>query len=160
AGSALYVDDMPLREGHLHVAIGLSSVARGTIKAIDLSAVRTAPGVVDAVVQADIPGKVDIAPVFTGDPLLAGPELLFAGQGMFAVSATSISPANRALSLSKVDIEQVSERRNLLSAMAAEVFVAPLLHIERGNLAGTLANAEYTVSGTLEIGGQEHFSLE
>ncbi len=90
AGAAIYIDDMPLTARHLHVAIGITSIAAGSIKLVDVSAVRTMPGVVDVIVQADIPGKIDIAPVFDGDPLLAGSTVLFHGQALFAVAATSL----------------------------------------------------------------------
>jgi len=159
-GTALYVDDMPLREGHLHVAIGLSPVARGIIKHIDLSAVRSAPGVVDAVVQADIPGKVDIAPVFTGDPLLAGAELLFAGQAMFAVAAESFVEAQRAVALAQVEIEESQQRRTLAASIAAEDLVAPPHLVQRGDVDGALERAVHRLSGSIDIGGQEHFYLE
>ena len=45
-GEARYVDDIPLPAKILHLAFGLSSIAKGQIKSIDLSAVREAPGVV------------------------------------------------------------------------------------------------------------------
>ena len=45
-GAARYVDDIPLPVGTLHLAFGLSTTAHGSITAIDLSAVRAAPGVV------------------------------------------------------------------------------------------------------------------
>ena len=46
-GEAIYIDDMPEPAGTLHGCLGLSTVAHGTIRTIDLSAVRSAPGVVD-----------------------------------------------------------------------------------------------------------------
>ena len=48
-GEARYVDDIPLPAKTLHLAFGLSSIAKGQIKSIDLSAVREAPGVVDII---------------------------------------------------------------------------------------------------------------
>ena len=50
-GEARYVDDIPLPAKTLHLAFGLSSIAKGQIKSIDLSAVREAPGVVDIIPQ-------------------------------------------------------------------------------------------------------------
>ena len=44
-GQARYVDDIPLPANALHLAFGLSSVAKGRIASIDLDAVRAAPGV-------------------------------------------------------------------------------------------------------------------
>src|SRR5690606_33096182 len=47
AGQAVYIDDMPEPAGLLHACLGLSTVAHGRIVAMDLAAVRAAPGVVD-----------------------------------------------------------------------------------------------------------------
>ena len=44
--------------------MGLSEIARGTIKMIDLTHVRSADGVVDVVLLADVPGETDIGPVY------------------------------------------------------------------------------------------------
>ena len=71
-GSAAYIDDMPEPAGTLHACLGLSTVAHGTILSLDLTAVRAAPGVVDVIVAADIPGDNDVSPTGRSDePLLA-----------------------------------------------------------------------------------------
>src|SRR5579872_672725 len=56
-GNAEYVDDIPEPTGTLHLAVGGAPVARGTLRRLDLDAVRAAPGVVAVIVAADIPGK-------------------------------------------------------------------------------------------------------
>ena len=61
-GEARYVDDIPLPAKTLHLAFGLSSIAKGQIKSIDLSAVREAPGVVDIIVSKDLPFGNDVSP--------------------------------------------------------------------------------------------------
>ena len=45
-GEATYTDDMPELHGTLHAALGLSDQAHAKILAIDLEAVKSAPGVV------------------------------------------------------------------------------------------------------------------
>ena len=67
-GAATYVDDIREPDGTLHVACGLSPKARGTISALDLTAVGAAPGVVAVLSAADIPGRNDIAPSFADEP--------------------------------------------------------------------------------------------
>lgn len=42
-GAARYVDDIPTPRGTLHLAFGTSPAAAGTLTALDLDAVRTAP---------------------------------------------------------------------------------------------------------------------
>ena len=70
-GTARYVDDIPCPADVCHVAIGLSTIANGEIKDIDLEEVRNSEGVLDVMVCEDIPGNPDIGAVFPGDPLLA-----------------------------------------------------------------------------------------
>ena len=60
--------------------------ARGRITALDLDAVRAAPGVVAVLTAADIPGRNDCSPVFGDDPILADGRIAFHGQVVFAVA--------------------------------------------------------------------------
>ncbi|MCW4628229.1 hypothetical protein [Marinomonas rhodophyticola] len=61
-GQAIYIDDMPEWPNELHVATGLSTEAHADIVSINLDKVRAYPGVVDVIVQADIPGDPDVSP--------------------------------------------------------------------------------------------------
>ncbi|MCY4406499.1 MAG: hypothetical protein OXC15_09035, partial [Rhodospirillaceae bacterium] len=57
-GTARYIDDLPEAAALVHVAPGYAAhAARGRITALDLDAVRAAPGVVAVLTAADIPGK-------------------------------------------------------------------------------------------------------
>ena len=67
-GSAKYIDDIPEPIGTLHIAVGGTPVARGTLRRLDLSEVRKAPGVIAVVTAADIPGKNDISPGSADEP--------------------------------------------------------------------------------------------
>ncbi|MEP2450598.1 MAG: xanthine dehydrogenase molybdopterin binding subunit, partial [Nitratireductor sp.] len=85
-GAAVYIDDMPEPAGLLHACLGLSTVAHGAIRAMDLSAVRAAPGVVDVLTGADMPGSNDISPTGRADePVLAADTVQFFGQPIFVV---------------------------------------------------------------------------
>ena len=70
SGSARYVDDIPVPANLCHAAVGLSDVASGTIAHIDFSKVLASEGVIDLIVAEDVPGHIDIGPVFKGDPVL------------------------------------------------------------------------------------------
>ena len=67
-GAAPYVDDIREPAGTLHIGIGMSNKAAGTLRSLDLDAVGAAPGVVAVLTAADIPGKNDIAPAFADEP--------------------------------------------------------------------------------------------
>ena len=104
-GAAEYIDDIPEPAGTLHVAVGGSPVARGTIRGLDLAKVQKEPGVVAVVTAADIPGKNDVSPSFADEPVLAKDCVMFHGQPVFAVVATSRDAARRAALRARFNIE-------------------------------------------------------
>ncbi len=71
-GRALYLDDVPNAAGTLEAALVLSPHAHARIRRIDVTRALAAPGVVAAITARDIPGKNDIAPIRSDEPLLAG----------------------------------------------------------------------------------------
>jgi len=64
-GEATYTDDIVELQGTLHGALGLSQKAHATIRSIDLSKVKAAPGVVAVFTADDIPGETNAAPSST-----------------------------------------------------------------------------------------------
>src|SRR3954471_16452521 len=105
-GAATYIDDIREPAGTLHIAPGLSPIARGRILSLDLDAVRKAPGVVAVLTAADIPGKNDVAPTFDDEPLIADKDVMFRGQLVFAVVARTRDEARRAAPLAKFETEE------------------------------------------------------
>ena len=88
AGTAVYIDDIVEPAGTLHAGLGLSGVAHGVLKSVDLSAVRSAPGVVAVLTYQDVPGENDISPSnMHDDPVFAETTVEFHGQPIFCVVA-------------------------------------------------------------------------
>jgi len=160
SGEAVYIDDRPELANQLHAAIGQSTIAHGLIKKLDLSAVRAAEGVVGVITADDVPGHLDIGPVFPGDPVLAKDRVEFVGQAIFAVAATSHDLARRAAKLAKVEYEELTPVLSVKDALAQENFVRPTHTQQRGDAASAIAKAPHQLEGELSIGGQEHFYLE
>ena len=160
SGAAAYVDDIREPQGTLHLAVGMADKAHGMLRGLDLAAVRAAEGVVVALTAADIPGKNDIAPVFADEPLLAHSEILFHGQALFAVAATTRDAARRAVRLAKIDIEERKPALTVADALATGARVQPDYAYGRGDAKRALAAAPRRLDGVLGIGGQEHFYLE
>src|SRR3954468_7779892 len=107
AGTALYVDDLPDAPGTLHLAFGLAADGHARLTGLDLSAVRPAPGVVALFTAADIPGENNVGPVFHDDKRFAEDEILYPGQPLFVVAATSNRAARIAARLAKVGTEHL-----------------------------------------------------
>ncbi|MCY1707447.1 xanthine dehydrogenase molybdopterin binding subunit [Pannonibacter sp. SL95] len=160
-GTALYIDDLVEPQGLLHVVPGWARQAvRGRIVSVDLDAVRSAPGVVAVLTAQDVPGLNDCSPSIGGDPVLADGEILFYGQVVFAVVATTRDAARRAARLARIDVEAMVPVMTVEDAEAANVTVLPDYQFRRGDPEAGLAAAERRQSGSFRVGGQEHFYLE
>ncbi|MFT6772141.1 MAG: xanthine dehydrogenase large subunit, partial [Congregibacter sp.] len=127
-----------------------------------LAAVRNAPGVIDVITRDDVPGIIDIGPVFPGDPLMVGlgDTVEFHGQVLFAVAATSYAEARRAVRLAKVEYTSLPACLSIEDGLAAESFVRPAHYQRRGDAQSALPKAPHRVQGELQIGGQEQMYLE
>ncbi|MBR9770725.1 MAG: xanthine dehydrogenase molybdopterin binding subunit [Gammaproteobacteria bacterium] len=159
-GRAAYIDDLALPADALHLAVGLSPVASGRITGLDLSAVRSAPGVVDVISVADVPGHTDIGPVFPGDPIMADGEVLYAGQVIFCVAATSHRAARQAVKKARLEIDEVEASLDPVAAAEAGDVVRPTHRQQSGDWEAALAGATHVIEDEQFVGGQEHFYLE
>ena len=160
-GQARYVGDIPLPAGALHLAFGLSDCAHGRIIALDLEAVRSAPGVVAVLTAKDLPFANDVSPSPSPEPLLAEETVHFVGQPIFVVAATSHLLARKAASLGKVTFEDLPAILSIDDALAADSRFeeGPRIYA-RGDAAAAIDGAAQHIEGVMEIGGQEHFYLE
>jgi xanthine dehydrogenase large subunit len=159
-GAAEYIDDIAEPVGTLHVAVGGSSVARGAIRGIDLAAVREAPGVVAVITAGDVPGQNDISPANADEPVFAETHVIFHSQPVFAVVATSRDAARRAVLRARIDIAAEPPNVTAEQGKASGERVLPDYAFVNGDVGKALGAAPYRSSGTLQIGGQEHFYLE
>ena len=160
SGAAIYVDDILEPEGTLHLAPGGAPIARGRIKRLGLDAVRKAPGVVLVLTAADIPGKNDCSPVRGDDPILADGEILFHGQVLFTVVAETRDAARRAVRLAEIDVEGEPAVITVDQALASDYRLMPDYAFRKGDSAAALAAGPRRLSGSIMIGGQDHFYLE
>jgi xanthine dehydrogenase large subunit len=160
AGAVTYVDDIPEVRGTLHAAPILSTVAHGRILGIDSAAAAAMPGVRGIVLSQDIPGDPMLA-AFAGDePVFAIDTLQHIGQVIGLVVADTVMQARRAARKVQVQLEVLPAVLTVKDALAAQSYVLPPVFVKRGDAQSALAKAPHTLSGTLEVGGQEHFYLE
>jgi xanthine dehydrogenase large subunit len=160
AGKARYIDDEPEWPGLLHLAFGVSTEASATIEGIDLAAVRAAPGVVAVFTAADIPGANDVSPFAGDDRLLADGEVLWLGQPVFLVAATSRRAARQAARLGTITYGSRPPILTIAQARAAQSLIEPTQRMARGDAHQALGQAPHRLSGQLAMGGQDHFYLE
>ncbi|MCY1165993.1 putative xanthine dehydrogenase molybdenum-binding subunit XdhA [compost metagenome] len=160
AGAATYVDDIPEIRGTLYAAPILSSVAHGRLLGVNCSAALAMPGVRDVILASDIPGDPMLAAFAHDEPVFAQHTVQHVGQVIGVVVADSVMQARRAARKVVCDIEPLPAILSVDDALAAQSYVLPPVFVKRGDAAGALARAAHSVSGELEVGGQEHFYLE
>ncbi|EJW13481.1 Xanthine dehydrogenase, molybdenum binding subunit [Rhodovulum sp. PH10] len=159
-GAAPYIDDLPEPRGTLHLAVGRAAVARGTIVTLDLSAVKAFPGVVAVITAADIPGANDIAPTLADEPMLAETHVIYHGQPVFAVAAETRDAARRAARLATIEIDAEPAAITIDQGLARGERVLPDYAFVEGDPGAVIAASSDQMTGTMHIGGQEHFYLE
>ena len=158
-GEATYTDDVLEPAGCLYAYILQSPHAHAKIKKIDVSACHL-PGVHAVMTAKDIPGDNDVAPAFTGDPVFAEDEVLYAGQSVLAVAAESVEIARQAAHKAVVEYEVLPAILDVDEAIKQKSFVGDPYEMKAGDSAAALAKAKHKIEGQLEIGGQDHFYLE
>lgn len=160
-GRARYVDDQPVPQGTLHLAFGLSTVAHGEITSIDLSAVKSAPGVVLVMTADDLPFANDVSPSAHDEPLLATGTVHHVGQPIFLVVAETHLQARKAARLAKITYRELPALLTVDQALAANSrFEEGPVIWKKGDAESAIAKAPRLIEGSFDMGGQEHFYLE
>lgn len=160
-GTARYVDDIPTPAGSLHLAFGQSPIAKGRITAMNLDAVKAAPGVVAVMVADDLPFANDVSPSIHDEPLLSDGTVNYVGQPVFLVIAESHLAARKAARLGQIDYAEETPLLTVDEALAADSRFeeGPRIY-EKGDAEAAIDAAPRQIEATFEIGGQEHFYLE
>lgn len=161
-GSAEYIDDIPEPAGLVHGALGLSDRAHAEIVSMDLSEVEATPGVLWVMVGKDVPGENDISSGGRHDePLLAETKVEFHGQPIFAVFAETRDIARKAARKAKITYKDLPHFTDIDTAIEnGGALVIDPMTLTRGDAKLEMDVAPRRLTGTMRIGGQEHFYLE
>jgi xanthine dehydrogenase large subunit len=160
AGRATYVDDIAEVKGTLYAAPILSTVAHGRLIGVDAGTALAMPGVRGVVLAQDIPGDPRLPTFAHDEAIFALDKVEHVGQVVGVVVAETVMQARHAARMVKLDIEALPAILNVHDARAAESFVLPPVTVKRGDAAAALASAPHKISGSFDLGGQEHFYLE
>jgi xanthine dehydrogenase large subunit len=159
-GGATYVDDIAVVRGTLYAAPILATVAHGKLRAVDATVAQGMPGVRDVILRRDIPADPMLA-AFAGDePVFVIDSVQHLGQVVGLVVADTMVQARHAARKVRLDIEALPTVLSIGDALKAQSYVLPPVFVSRGDASQALAAAKHSLSGTLEVGGQEHFYLE
>ncbi|BFZ07584.1 hypothetical protein BsWGS_10623 [Bradybaena similaris] len=158
-GEAIYLDDMPPVEGELHMALVTSTRPHSNILRVDPSRALSAPGVVDFVTAADIPGVNNLG--IHMDTVFATKEVTCQGQVIGAIVAETQALARNAARL--VDVQYQDKQPVIITiedAIKHESYFTPFRRIQTGNLEAGFAASQHVLEGEVRIGGQNHFYME
>ena len=168
SGQAEYIDDIAEPAGCLHAAIGWSDIAHGTLNNLPLDDITESAGIVSVITADDLIGENDISPTDLNDePVFATDTVSYHGQPLFAVVATHRELARKAANAVQADITPASADvtiddvvNSTTGAAHPSAFVTSPLTLQRGDATTALAVAPHQLTGTLRVGGQDHFYLE
>lgn len=160
AGAATYIDDIPEVKGTLHAAPILSSVAHGHLRGVDAAQALCMESVRGVVLAADIPGDPLLATFVHDEPVFARDKVEHLGQVVGLVVADTVMQARRAARKVKLEIEALPAILDVREAMRKKSFVLDPVTVRRGDPERGIAQAPHRLSGSLDVGGQEHFYLE
>jgi len=160
AGAVNYIDDIPEVKGTLFAAPILSNVAHGRLLGVDAAAALAMHGVRGVVLAADVPGDPLLATFLHDEPIFAVDTVQHIGQVIGLVVADSVMQARHAARKVQLHIDALPAVLTVREALAAQSFVLPPVTVRRGDAAAAVTRAPHTISGSLEVGGQEHFYLE
>ena len=161
-GTARYVDDIPLPSGALHLAFGLAEISAGEMTAIDLTPVRSAPGVIKVLAAKDFGEDMpDCSPSIGDEPLLSDGAIHYLGQPVFLVIATSHLAARKAARLAEITYQNRVPVLSYEDALAQDSRFeeGPRIY-SKGDPEDAISQAPHVISGRIDMGGQEHFYLE
>ena len=160
SGEARYIDDLPEPPGLLHIYIAMSERAHARIRELDLSKVRSAPGVVEVFSAQDIPGENNVGPVRPDDPLFADQLVSYHGQSLFAVAAVSEKAARLAAKLVRVEYDDLPALITISEALEHGSEIEPPQVMQAGDADAAIASSQRVLKGQFSVGGQDHFYLE
>ncbi|MBC8409910.1 MAG: molybdopterin-dependent oxidoreductase, partial [Rhodobacteraceae bacterium] len=160
-GRALFTDDISLSHDSLHLAFGLSSIAKGSIVELDLSKVVESDGVITVISAKDLLFTSDTSPSADDEPLLSDGTIHFLGQPIFLVVASSHINARKACRLARVNYKEEKPVLTIEDAIESKSMIADgECHYIKGTPESAINAAPIKLTDSFYIGGQEHFYLE
>ncbi len=158
-GRALYTDDLVDRmPGALTAWPVQAERVHAAITRLDVSGAYAVPGVIRVLTADDVPGLND-AGIKHDEPLFPR-EVMFFGHAVCWVLGETAEAARLGAAAVRVDYQDLPAVLTLAEAIEAESYQGQHRVVARGDARSALAGAARRFSGSLEIGGQEHFYLE
>jgi len=161
-GEAIYTDDIAESKDTLYAALVLSTIPHGKVRSIDASEAQSSKGFVAFYDASDVP--CNIGEMLGDGELFASVEVLYYGQPLGVVVATSKRRAERAAKLIKVDYEELPAIVTIKEALEAGSLYPPIPlfedKVQKGNVEEGFSHSDVIIEGEFEIGGAFHWYME
>ncbi|XP_065561755.1 uncharacterized protein LOC136028074 isoform X2 [Artemia franciscana] len=173
AGESQFISDIPALPTQLYGAIVVTECGPAKLAEIDPREALEIEGVIRFLTAKDIPGmnafhsSIHTPFAVEEEQIFADSEILYAGQPVGLIVATSQMIANRAAKHVKISYADV--RKPILTPEEAcehpeRVFLneyfGPIEQYSMGNYEESLKKAEKVIKGQWNMGGQFHFTME
>ena len=159
-GKSRFIGDEAPLSGMLYAKFFFSPIAHAKILKLFLDEARAAPGVFAVLTHSDITGENMIGHVIKDEPLFPEHEIMYWHQPLAMVLAEDESLAEHALSLIKLEYEELKPVLEIPEADALGQWYIPERKIECGDPSQALQDSPHTLCGSSYSGGQEHFYME
>jgi xanthine dehydrogenase large subunit len=160
SGQAVYTDEQRQPAGMLSLVAVKVTHARAKILRVDVAAAYEVPGVVTVLTAADIPGKNNTGVIIHDEELLPTQEIRHWGQAVVWVAGETEEAARLGAAKVVVEVEALEPILTVKQAIAADAFHLKPAFVQRGDAITALQQAPLTLSGEVEMNGQDHFYLE
>ncbi len=169
-GAALYTDDLgPRFVNLLHGWPACAPHAHAYLTRVDVSAARATPGVVLVLTADDVTGENDTGASRKDEPLFPRPpeggktawgEILYHSMPIAWVIADSVEAAKLGASRVIAEYQPLPAILTVSDAERSGSFHTEIERIRRGEPECAIHAAAHRLTGSVDIGGQEHFYLE
>ena len=168
-GAAVFTSDMKM-SGMLYGKVLRSKLPHARILSIDVSKAERLKGVRAVLTSKDTPMiRYSISPTWADKLILVDKKIRYIGDEIAAVAAVDEETAEEALSLIKVELEEIPSVYDPLQAMqpgaplvheATAQNISKTLEMECGSVDDGFSMADVIVEDTFETQAQSHCSLE
>lgn len=159
-GQAQFLADVPEFANELCVDFVGSPIAKGRLLSVDCSAALRVPGIVGLFTARDLTGHNRFGPVRKDEAFLVERECTYLGEPIVVIAGGTLAAVREAGKAVRIEVERGKPILTIDEAVDANAFLTPRKEFRVGDVEAALQSAEYTLSGVLHIGGQEHFYLE
>ena len=168
-GDRGFVDDIVV-DGMRHAALALTEHTRADVVGIDTSAAKAAPGVVEVLTAADVPGEIHVGIIHTDWPVFipVGGRTSYAGDVLAIVVADTREQARHAATLVEVTYRPLPPIVDVDAALDTDEIavwgtdsnVLSVSRYARGDALAAIGASAHAITETFETQRVEHAFLE